>query len=98
MQIDWFFKVEPPLTLHRLDASRDPRGFVRPVHSDLCCELLGNVMTTGAFGSHISFLQRKHINTRQQLSVCECARCDRDLLSDVLRSPSQTHQSHFATK
>src|ERR1041385_8634194 len=57
VQIDRFFKVEPPLTLHWRNAARDSGSFVGPVHSEFCCKLLGNVMTAGALGSHVSLLQ-----------------------------------------
>src|SRR6185369_11108665 len=85
VQIDRFFKVEPPLALHWLNAARDFGSLVGPVHSEFCRELLGNMMTARALGPHVSLLQREHIDRWQHFSISKRARCQGDLTRHVFR-------------
>src|SRR5689334_10955000 len=95
VQMDRFFKVEPPLALHRLNTTRNSRRLVDPLHTEFSSEFLSNVMPACALGAQISFLQSKHIDAWQQPSVCERTRRGGDLSTDMSRPSRQTHQSQL---
>ena len=95
MQIDRFFKVEPPLAFDWLDSARNSRGCVGPVHVQLRGQLAGDVMTASANSSFVRFLQSEHVDRRQQLSARESVCGDGNQVADVLRTAREAHQSQL---
>jgi len=49
-------------------------ALMRPLHAEFGREFFGHMMTARPLCLLVSFLQSKHIDTRQQLSVCKRAR------------------------
>src|ERR1043166_5145993 len=56
VQIDWLFKVEPPLTFDRRHSTRNSGRLVGPLHVHFRGQFFSNMMTTTAFGAFVGFL------------------------------------------
>ncbi len=69
VQIDRFFKVEPPLSFNGRHTARDSGRFVGPVHVHLLGQFLSDVMTAAAFGAFVRLLQCEHVDARQQCAL-----------------------------
>ena len=89
VQIDRFFKIEPPLPLRRCNAARNSRGSVGPVHMHFTRQLLRDVMTARASGPLVGLLQSENVDARQQRAIGECTRRCRDHSTDVLRASGE---------
>src|SRR5215213_453372 len=97
-QIDRFLEVEPPLSFNRRHTARNSRWFVSPVHLHLLGQFLSDVVTAAAYRAFVRFLQCEHVDARQECAFGEYLCRPRDLLTDVLRTASKTHQANLASQ
>src|ERR1700752_474402 len=90
------FKIQPPLTLNRLNTAWNSSWSMRPSHLQRRCQFFGDLVSARPQCSFVSFPKRDYVGYGQQLAFGKSGCGIYQIAGDEFGTLARTHEMRFS--